>query len=437
MKKFTILLIGMFAALGSIQAQIWQKSQIIFPETNNDSIHMGGAVCINGDYALVGAPGDASKGCAYIFYRTGGSWEKVAKLTASDGAADDRFGGAVSISDGAAIIGASGNVAVVGAIFNDQKGAAYLFEKPASGWTTTTETAILSASDGIDDNMFGLSVSISGDVVIVGAPSEVNSAYLFEKPASGWQTMTETAKLKVSDATDDEGFGISVNICGDIAIVGSAFNNTSGRDAAYIFEKPASGWTTMSETAKLTPSNDITEGCFGWSVSISENHALVSSQEFNNVGNGVAFLFEKPASGWENMTETEKLTASDEAVDDWFGYSVSISGNYAIIGAPGKDYIVNNSGSAYIFKNTNVGIEELNQNKLSIYPNPTTGFVSFKTAKNNVQKLIITDITGKEILSKIKPQQKEQINLSPLASGIYFIHLKTDTEILTRKFIKK
>jgi hypothetical protein len=319
----------------------------------------GKSVSMSGDYAIVGAYGDDDKGTesgsAYIFDRTGGSWSQVAKLTASDGAADDHFGYSVSMS---------GDYAIVGAYGDDdngtESGSAYLFEKPGTGWSNMTETAKLTASDGAADDRFGYSISISGDYAIVGAEydddngTESGSAYIFKKPVAGWANMTQTAKLTASDGALGDWFGYSVSISGDYAIVGTLLDDDNGLNSgsAYLFEKPVAGWANMTETAKLTASDGGILHRFGISVSISGDYAIVGARgdDDNGIASGSAYLFEKPGTGWANMTETAKLTASDGAPNDQFGNSVSISGDYAIVGANFDDDNGTESGSAYSYR---------------------------------------------------------------------------------------
>ena len=110
-----------------------------------------------------------------------------AKLTASDGAADDYFG-SVSISGDTVVVGAEGD--------DSDKGSAYVFVKPSGGWSNMTQTAKLTASDGAEGDEFGNSVSVSGDTVVVGADGDDDdgdwsgSAYVFVKPGGGWSNMT-------------------------------------------------------------------------------------------------------------------------------------------------------------------------------------------------------------------------------------------------------
>ena len=120
---------------------------------------------ISADTAIVGAFSEDEKatdsGSAYIFERSGGSWSETAKLTASDGEDGDSFGFSVSISD---------DIAIVGAYFEDEEGtnagSAYIFERDGGSWSEVTK---LTAPDGTNLDLFGASVSISGDTSIVGA----------------------------------------------------------------------------------------------------------------------------------------------------------------------------------------------------------------------------------------------------------------------------
>ena len=148
--------------------------------------------------------------------RSGTNWSFEAKLTASDAAAIDQFGSAVSLDDDTVIIGARGNSDA-----GSQSGSAYIFTRIGTIWT---EQAKLTASDASASDRFGGSVSIDGDTIIVGALNDDDagansgSAYVFTRSASIW---TEQAKLTASDAAAGDLFGISVDIDGDTIIVGA------------------------------------------------------------------------------------------------------------------------------------------------------------------------------------------------------------------------
>ena len=327
------------------------------PSDGNELDKFGCSVSISGNYAIVGACGDddnsSSSGSAYIYEWTGTEWGQQAKLTASDGAASDYFGYSVSIS---------GDYAIVGAYGDDDNGyssgSAYIFQKPVDGWTNMTETAKLIASDGAASDYFGQSLSISGDAVIVGAyqdddnGSSSGSAYIYEWMGTEW---VQQAKLNASDGAEDDDFGRSVSISGDCAIVGAEGDDDNGSysGSAYIFQKPANGWTNMSETAKLVASAGENWDSFGRAVSIFENGAIVGAYRGDDdapFDSGLAYIFQKPMNGWTNMTETAKLTTSDPDSEDMFGISVSIFGDHAIVGAFRDDDNGHESGAAYIFE---------------------------------------------------------------------------------------
>ncbi|NOZ37308.1 MAG: hypothetical protein GXP11_04425, partial [Gammaproteobacteria bacterium] len=205
------------------------------------------------------------------------------KLLASDGAAGDSFGIAVSIS---------GNTAIIGAKDDDNSngtdsGSAYVFVRdPATGsWTQQQK---LLASDGTINDWFGRSVSISGDTAIVGAAetNDVGSAYVFVRnPATG--VWTEQQKLTASDAYLWDSFGVSVSISGDTAIIGASGDDYTGGlgsyGAVYVFARnPSTGvWT---EQQKLLASDGAAVDQFGWSVSISGGTLIAGTIYHNDNG---------------------------------------------------------------------------------------------------------------------------------------------------------
>ena len=276
-----------------------------------------------------------------------------AKLTASDAAGGDEFGISVSISGDTVVVGARFDACPAGV----GCGSAYVFEKPAGGWAgALIEDAKLTASDAGVFDEFGISVSISGDTVVVAALGSDGAAYVFEKPAGGWAgALTEDAKLTASDGAPGDFFGVSVSISGDTVVVGFLFDAcTAGIDcgSAYVFEKPAGGWAgTLTEDAKLTASDAAAGDFFGIAVSISGETVVVGAYLDDctaGIDCGSAYVFEKPAGGWAGaLSEDAKLTASDAATGDGFGVSVSISGDTVAVGAGCTTG--NDCGSAYVF----------------------------------------------------------------------------------------
>ncbi|MDP6053292.1 MAG: FG-GAP repeat protein, partial [Candidatus Latescibacteria bacterium] len=322
-------------------------AQVEFKLTASDAAAadlFGQSVSIDGDYAIVGANGNddggTSSGSAYIFKRSGTTWSQQAKLTASDAAQNDDFGTSVSIS---------GDYAIVGAHANDDggsySGSAYIFVRSGTNWT---EQAKLTASDAAASDYFGYSVSIDGDYAIVGAHanddggSDSGSAYIFVRSGTNW---TQQTKLTALDGGVGDAFGYSVSIAGDYAIVGAYLDEDPGflTGSAYIFTRSGESW---SEQSKLTASDGSVR--FGYSVSIAGDHAIVGAYRDDDAGSysGSAYIFVRSGTTW---TEQDKLTASDAAQGDLFGTSVSIAGDHAIVGAVSNDDDGEASGSAYVY----------------------------------------------------------------------------------------
>jgi hypothetical protein len=306
--------------------------------------HFGISVSVSGDTALVGARHDddhgISSGSAYVFERVGSSWNQQAKLTASDGAAADYFGYSVSVSGDTALMGAYGDDD-----HGSESGSAYVFERVGSSWS---QQAKLTANDGAENDHFGSSVSVSGDTALMGAygdddyGSESGSAYVFERVGGIW---SQQAKLTADDGAEYDHFGYSVSVSGDIALVGTLEIYASS-GSAYVFERVGSAW---SQQAKLTANDGAENDNFGTSVSVSGDTALVGAygDDDQGSGSGSAYVFERVGSAWSQQT---KLTAGDGAEYDRFGYSVSMSGNTALVGAYGDDDYGSESGSAYVFE---------------------------------------------------------------------------------------
>ena len=330
-----------------------QTAKLIASDGAGDD-NLGYSVAASNDTIVIGAFGDdSSKGSAYVFVKPAGGWEgtlaHTAKLVASDGAASDLFGFAVAISGDTIVVGAVSN--------NSSRGAAYVFVKPNRGWNgVLSETAKLTAADGAPGDNFAGTVTIDGDTLVAGAPidtiganTQQGSSYIFVKPGGGWvTTSTFTAKLTASDGVANDAFGGSVTLSDDTLIVGApGFSEQPDPDAAYIFVKPSGGWVTTSTfAAKLTASDGVGTDVFGFSAAISNDFIVVGALD-DDGKKGSAYIFVKPDGGWSGaLTETAKLSASDGAAGDRFGLSLAVISDTIIAGAPGDD---SGQGSAYIF----------------------------------------------------------------------------------------
>ncbi len=294
----------------------------------------GYSVAINGNTAIAGVPLKSSqRGAAYVFVQNGSTWQQQQKLTASDGKSGDQFGYSVAIN---------GNTAIVGAPFTGSDvGSAYVFVRSGTTWT---QQAKLTASDAASGNKFGYSVTIASDMVIVGAPfaNSIGAAYVFVRSGTTW---TQQAKLTASDAAT---FGNSVAIYVDTAVIG-AYRTGNDVGAAYVFVRSGTTWT---QQAKLTASDGAAYDWFGNSVTIDGDTVIVGAyiQNYSGLTNaGSAYVFVRSGTTWSQQA---KLTASDAGAGDYFGNSVALQGNTAIVGAPFAHYsspTVSGPGYVYVF----------------------------------------------------------------------------------------
>ena len=392
MKAVQVILVGLVLGIG-LAAVVAHATEVKL--TADDAAAgdiFGVSVSISGDYAIVGAYFDddngSDSGAAYIFVRDGSSWNQQQKLTDASCGLNDTFGWSVSISGDYAIVGSapwpegggkvfmfarngetwtkqseftksdgyfsscvsiSGGYAIAGAFgVNSHTGTAYIFVRSGENWT---QQAQLAPDDAAAGDRFGCSVSISDDYATVGAinnddgGSDSGSAYIFKRDGSSWN---QQAKLTADDAAAVDRFGRSVSISGDYAIVGAGdddFDSKTDAGSAYIFKCDGSSW---NQQQKLTASDAAADDAFGYSVSISGDYVMVGAAENddNGTGSGSAYSFLRSGSSW---TQKAKITASDAAAGDYFG-RVSISGNYAIVGAHGDDHAGGtDAGSAYIY----------------------------------------------------------------------------------------
>ena len=314
----------------------------------------GCAVALAGDTAVVGASeADNQRGSVYIFECNEGgvdNWGQVAKLTASDGVASDRFGYAVSIS---------GDTVIVGADRDDNQGAAYIFSRAAGGGNAWGQVAKLTASDGAAGDFFGSAAAISGNTAIVGARRDDDqgggsgSAYIFSRDQVGSNVWRQVTKITASDGSNFDNFGFAVAISGDTAVVGARENDAQGPDsgAAYVFERDQGGTDNWGEVVKLIASDGVANDSFGWSVAISGDTAVVGSiaNDGQDSDSGAAYVFERNQGGATNWGEVVKLIASDGARGDRFGIAVALSGQTAVIGADGGGNQSSDLGAAYVF----------------------------------------------------------------------------------------
>lgn len=302
-------------------------------------------------------------------------WVQVAEVSTSNGGNSDEFGWSVAGGNGVVVVGAPFHT--VGS--NVQQGAAYVFVEPANGWGNSTEGFELVASDGVANAYFGASVAMNGNVVVVGAVGTTingnprqGAAYVFVQPSGGWQNMTETGELTASDGYVGDNLGNSVAITGNTVVAGAPYASIGSnfeQGAAYVFEQPADGWQNVTQTAKLTASDGAAGDILGVAVNIDSDTVVLGASEATVGGNasaGAAYVFVESTNGWGNMTQTAKLTASDAAADDYFGSAVDINNGTIVVGAP-SDF----TGAVYVFVEPQNGWNDMTQTA-ELTPSVTT-----------------------------------------------------------------
>lgn len=335
-----------FRAHGQCAEEI---SKLLASDAGTDD-EFGFSVSVSGDTALIGAYWDddagSQAGAAYVFVRSGSTWTQQAKLTASDAGAGDQFGFSVSIDGDTALIGADHEDHTGGA----DAGAAYVFVRMDGVWS---QQARLTAPDAAAADLFGWSVALSGDTAVIGARQDTHaggnqagSAYVFTRCSTVW---SQQQKLTALDAALDDEFGWSVAISGNTAVIGADNDDHAGGSdagAAYIFARAGTIWL---QTQKLTASDAAAGDLFGWSVAISGDTVVVGARADDNAGGGdagSAYAFVRSGAVW---VQQAMLTASDAGLNDWFGNAVALSDDTAVIGAHFNNDAGSNSGSAYMF----------------------------------------------------------------------------------------
>ena len=344
----------------------WGLVKKIRPSDAAEEDLFGLAVTLRADVLVAGSPQDdddgSSSGAAYVFHRNFGgtdNWGQTMKLKASDAAEGDNFGYAVSIDGVSVIVGAHRADP-----FGTGSGVAYVFEKDAGGFDNWGESKILNSVTG---GYFGYAVGLNVDTIVIGSPHNPDNGYMAgaafvherdDGGADNWGQVKELLPIAVGELPYDR-FGKSVDIDGDVAVVGAPIARDSygsNFGTAYVFERDHLGYDNWGQYKIIQAFSEGAYGdSFGCSVGVSENLVVVGAygDGDNGSNSGSAYIFDRyydgSNDGW-GYDRVKKLFASDGAANDYFGYSVDISGGIAVVAAYRDDDMGTDSGSVYIYE---------------------------------------------------------------------------------------
>lgn len=325
---------------------VWsQQAKLIAPD-GDDFAMFGASVALDGDRVLIGAPEEDFDGAAFTFVRAGSTWMREAKLTAppADLLADDHFGGSVALDGDTALVAHTRSSII--------PRPPRVYTRGPQGWDAGVDLPVAPSGTAVWHES---TVALSGDLALVGAPRWVQStspgngaAFAYVRAAGVW---TLEAELVPVAPMADARFGASVDLEGQLALIGSPYLDLSGvlrAGAAYVFRRNGGAW---AEEARLVAPGSDPGTRLGQSVALSGNVALVCAPGATAAGQndaGEAYLFENGAFGWHAQGH---LRADDAAAFDAFGFAAALDGTTALVGAPLEGHDGNDdAGAAYVFE---------------------------------------------------------------------------------------
>jgi len=307
--------------------------------TANDD-HFGNAVSIYNDTLVIGSEQDdgsddnkSNAGSVYVFIKNGSTWEKQQKLTAgSDETASHYFGKSVSIYE---------DTIAIGEYAGQGQARVSVFVRNGTTWTQQLRTSHRGNTVSVYKNTLACALSWANH----GSPdntSRSGEAYVYTRSGTSW---TLEATLTATIKTSFDYFGSGISLYEDTLLIGSQGDNDNGTDsgAAYIFNRSG---TTWSLTQKITASDGDSNDSFGSSVSLYDDRLIIGARGDENVGGtnttGSAYIFELSNGLW---TEQEKFTPTNNYSNMYYGISVSIHKDIAVVGSTGES---TNKGNVYI-----------------------------------------------------------------------------------------
>jgi len=329
----------------------WDQTQKLVPNSIGSHDGFGDCVAIQGDMIVVGSPGDddvaTNSGAAYVFTNIAGAWTLTDKLIAPPVGAGDNYASSVGVDQDVIVLSASlTDTAGV------NSGAVYVYRYTNNVWTYEAQ---LISDDIAQFDRFGIDVAVSGNRILVGADSDDDngsssgSVYVFTHDGSQWN---QSAKISADDGAVDDQFGERVDISNDQIIVGARYDDDRGSrsGSAYIYEFSGSKWELAS---KLTAFDGNSSEYFGQDVAIQSGRAIVGAwgqnDRFGFFNAGASYVYSRVNGAWAIEA---KVIDQDREGGDFYGYSVDISDDFALVGADGNDdfWWGPDAGSAYIIE---------------------------------------------------------------------------------------
>lgn len=313
-----------------------QEAHKLGPSTATQAVEFGESVAVDGDVALVGAPSwnpsTGQHGQAYVFRFDGAQWIEEQELVAGPILPFQDFGRSVALD---------GDVAVVGAPGNNCQEAVYVYRFDGTSWL---EDQQLTPSSATHCNRFGGSVAVQGDLLLVGAErddalgSDSGSVFAFRYDGVDW---VEQQKLVPGTLGVDDNFGHALALDAGVLLVGAPDFQAAG--SAYVFRHAGLQW---NQEAHLTASDGQPSDLYGWSVSLRGARAAIGAPYDNNA-TGSVYVYAAGAGVWSGE---ERLQASDPLAGAQFGWAVDLGDEFIGVGAPQDDEQGPFSGSAYVLR---------------------------------------------------------------------------------------
>jgi len=325
---------------------------------------LGGNVALKNDVAMLGVMRRDDKGkdsgAVVSFERKSNNWMQNQIITAPDAKPGDAFGQAIALTQNYLIIGAPRNDAL-----GVDSGAVYIYKRESRKWLYQTK---LTARDGAAGDLFGISVAVDGNTLLVGADlhdekaENAGAVYVYVLDNNQWK---QEAKLMASDAGHTDIFGVRVSLSGNTALISARRDDIDelGVDAgsAYIFVRNGNTW---KQEIKLISPDGKADDRFGRGVALNGDTAIVSAMnhDANGSDTGALYVYKKGIDGWRY---TSKIVAQNGMPDDKFGWNVALSNGIAVIATPHHDANGKESGAVYV--------QDLKNNRSSAIQNNVEG----------------------------------------------------------------